>query len=317
MGIKWREPLDWNRVKRNARAIARMNHWWLLCGGTAVVLFAGCLGLRILHPSYAELLTGPVIAVVSCVGMIVFPLSLFVYALRTGSVRFRRKAVDLCDFSVYVSIQYERISSIGFARFDGKTYLIVRGLPQGRAKDVEVCVAMTEKYSMGDITDYLILSGLGNVFKGTQDVSVSPVRSDRLPTTEELSQGILGDYCSLTFLGSFFFVFVCGGRHDWSTIIVVYAWVAEMFAWRKLLCLGAGCKFDELGVGLTARQVLVIGVPYALALIFNPALVSGVLWWSSLDTASIGTICCLTAVWQLVWTVAVYSTGRLFRRENT
>ena len=103
MQIHWREPLDWNRVKRNARAIARMNHWWLLCGGTAVILFAGCLGLRIVHPSYAERLTGPVIAVVSCVGMIVFPLALFIYALRAGFVRFRREAVDLCDFSVYLN----------------------------------------------------------------------------------------------------------------------------------------------------------------------------------------------------------------------
>lgn len=87
--MHWREPLDWNRVKSNARALARIRPWWLFCGVSAAVLLAGCLFVHIVQFSYvlqqtfvgaerfSELQNDILMGAGCCVVMLNMPLGIF------------------------------------------------------------------------------------------------------------------------------------------------------------------------------------------------------------------------------------------------
>ena len=337
MHMHWREPLNWNRVNK-ARALARIRPWWLFCGASAAVLLAGCLFVHIVQFAYvlqqtfvgaerfSELQNDILMSAGCCVVMLSMPLCIFLVFLIPRSIGFLPQTVVVSNGYIRAVIPYEKVSSIDFVRFDDMTYLVVRGMPYRYNKEIEFCIALTEKYSVADIADYLRQHDMVGILSEPHDVSVSPKQSEMPSNLLWVERGgfdVVGRKYFSAFVFAFWIVMVnclCDVvmARTFSEVglmlVIIAAWWIEAFVWKRLLGKGAGRKYETLVEGLTPRKMFTLSIPYVLTLIFNPALVADALWRMSFD---LKTVCCLTAVWQLVWTVAVYSTGRLFRRENT
>ncbi|MBR4614898.1 MAG: hypothetical protein IKO55_04775, partial [Kiritimatiellae bacterium] len=146
----WTEQTTWKRVKDNAREIASKYRWRRCCVISIVLVMAVWLGVRLLVPGVGEFLPLSRMAAI-CVAAAVLPLTIFIGAIQTGSVWFRKKVLDVSDSFCHYFIPYEQISSLGFERFEGKSYFFVKGVPQRREDEVEVHVALTAKYSEADV----------------------------------------------------------------------------------------------------------------------------------------------------------------------
>lgn len=340
MHMHWREPLDWNRVKSNARALARIRPWWLFCGASAAVLLAGCLFVHIVQFAYvlqqtfvgaerfSELQNDILMGAGCCVVMLNMPLCIFLVFLIPRSIGFLPKTVVVSNGYIRAVIPYERVSSINFVRFDGKIYLVVRGMPYRYNKEIEFCIALTEKYSVADIADYLRQHDMVGILNEPHDVSVSPKQSEMPSNLLWMERG--GFDVGRKYFIVFVFAVMISALYFWHDVVMVRVWRTfsevglmlviiavwwiEAFVWKRLLSKGAGRKYETLVEGLTPRKMFTLSIPYVLTLILNPAFMADVLWRMSFD---LKTICCLTAAWQLVWTGAVYGIGHLFRRENT
>ena len=133
--MHWSEPTTWARIKDNAREIARTYRWGRICAFSGLLTLAASLGVRYLLPASADLLTIPKIIGIMAAVMFL-PLTIFIGAVQTGSVIFRRKYIDVSDSFVHCFIPYEQIVRLGFERFDGKSYFYVRGVPRRGKKEV-------------------------------------------------------------------------------------------------------------------------------------------------------------------------------------
>ena len=347
MQIHWREPLDWNRVKSRARALARIRPWWLFGGMSAAVLWAGCLFVHVVQFAYvlqqtfvgAERFSGlqndiltsfDFCAFMLSMPLVLFlmlgiPLCIFLVFLIPRSIGFLPKTVVVSNGYIRAVIPYEKVSSIDFVRFDDMTYLVVRGMPYRYNKEIEFCIALTEKYSVADIADYLRQHDMVGILSEPHDVSVSPKQSEMPSNLLWVERG--GFDVGRKYFSAFVFavwIIMVNSLCDvvmartfsevGLMLVIIAAWWIEALVWKRLLSKGSGRKYEMLVDGLAPRKMFTLSIPYVLTLILNPALIADVLWRMSFD---LKTICGLTAVWQLVWTVAVYCTGRLFRRENT
>ncbi len=111
--MHWTEPTTWKRVKDNAREIARVCRWRRIGAFSGALALAICLCVRVLLPESADFLTTPrIIGIIVAVTFL--PLAVFIDALQTGAVRFRRKCIDVSDSFVHYFIPYEQIVRLGF-----------------------------------------------------------------------------------------------------------------------------------------------------------------------------------------------------------
>ena len=313
--MHWSEPTTWKRVKDNAREIARTYRWRRLCVVSGLLTLVLCLCVRLLLPETATLLPLPRVIGISA-ACTALPLVVFVDALQTGSVVFRRKCIDVSDSFVHCVIQYEQIVRLGFERFEGKSYFYVRGVPRRDEKEVEIHVALTAKYTESDIEAYIVLKGLGHLLAATREVDVLPIRT-RAPKVQFESQKVV--------LATFFFVswlvvvpsvFRMMDMHSWFTVAIALAFLADIRVWIWLLGKGAGRRVDNLDTladGLSLRRVWALGFPYMLTIVLNPAIVLAVLRWAALAPAAVWTA---ATVWQIAWMAFVYGVGRLFRHRQ-
>ena len=308
--MHWSEPTTWARIKGNAREIARTYRWRRLCVASGTLTLGLCLCVGLLLPETATLLPLPRVIGISAV-CTALPLVVFVYALQTGSVVFRRKCIDVSDSFVHCVIPYEQIVRLGFERFEGKSYFYVRGVPRRDEKEVEIHVALTAKYTESDIEAYIVLKGLGHLLAATREVDVLPIRT-RAPKVQFESQKVV--------LATFFFVswlvvvpsvFRMMDMHSWFTVAIALAFLADIRVWIWLLGKGAGRRVDNLDTladGLSLRRVWALGFPYMLTIVLNPAIVLAVLRWAALAPAAVWTA---ATVWQIAWMAFVYGVGRL------
>lgn len=313
--MHWSEPTTWARIKGNAREIARTYRWRRLCVVSGLLTLVLCLCVRLLLPESATLFPVSRIIGISA-ACTTLPLVVFVYALQTGSVVFRRKCIDVSDSFVHCFIPYEQIVRLGFERFEGKSYFYVRGVPRRGKKEVEVHVALTAKYTESDIEAYIVLKGLGHLLAATREVDVLPIRT-RAPKVQFESQKVV--------LATFFFVswlvvvpsvFRMMDMHSWFTVAIALAFLADIRVWIWLLGKGAGRRVDNLDTladGLSLRRVWALGFPYMLTIVLNPAIVLAVLRWAALAPAAVWTA---ATVWQIAWMAFVYGVGRLFRHRQ-
>ena len=308
--MHWSEPTTWARIKGNAREIARTYRWRRLCVVSGLLTLVLCLCVRLLLPESATLFPVSRIIGISAV-CTALPLVVFVFALQTGSVVFRRKCIDVSDSFVHCFIPYEQIVRLGFERFEGKSYFYVRGVPRRDEKEVEIHVALTAKYTESDIEAYIVLKGLGHLLAATREVDVLPIRT-RAPKVQFESQKVV--------LATFFFVswlvvvpsvFRMMDMHSWFTVAIALAFLADIRVWIWLLGKGAGRRVDNLDTladGLSLRRVWALGFPYMLTIVLNPAIVLAVLRWAALAPAAVWTA---ATVWQIAWMAFVYGVGRL------
>ena len=313
--MHWSEPTTWARIKGNAREIARTYRWRRLCVVSGLLTLVLCLCVRLLLPESATLFSVSRIIGISAV-CTALPLVVFVYALQTGSVVFRRKCIDVSDSFVHCVIPYGQVIRLGFERFEGKSYFYVRGVPLRGEKEVEVHVALTAKYTESDIEAYIVLKDLGHLLAATREVDVLPIRT-RAPKVQFESQKVV--------LATFFFVswlvvvpsvFRMMDMHSWFTVAIALAFLADIRVWIWLLGKGAGRRVDNLDTladGLSLRRVWALGFPYMLTIVLNPAIVLAVLRWAALAPAAVWTA---ATVWQIAWMAFVYGVGRLFRHRQ-
>lgn len=308
----WTEPTTWKRVKNNAREIASKYRWRRCCVISVVLAMAVCLGVRILVPGVGEFLPLSRMAII-CVAAAVFPLIIFLGAIQTGTVWFRKKVLDVSDSFCRYFIPYEQISSLGFERFEGKSYFFVKGVPQRREDEVEVHVELTAKYSEADIEAYLVQRGLGRLLAVAREVDALPIRTkmpDETKTPYAAQTETLGKY----WLAGLFLTPICirfvFSKNDWTSIAILLAWLAEFFLWDFLLRKGTNRKSEKLGHGISVRQASALGVCILLALVLNPAIVFAVLLRTKLALEIVWTA---SVAWQLAWMAFVYGVGRMFR----
>lgn len=308
--MHWSEPTTWKRVKDNAREIARTYRWRRICAFSGLLTMAVLLCARYLLPDSETLLTVPGIIGVSAAVMFL-PLTIFIGALQTGSVIFRRKCIDVSDSFVHCFIPYEQIVRLGFERFDGKSYFYVRGVPRRGKKEVEVHVALTAKYTESDIEAYIIQKGLGRLLAVTREVDALPIRT-KAPTIPHLApqKVVLMGLFFISFIASTLCFRVMLELDSWFSAAIVLAWLAEIFALDRLLGKGARQKAITLGDGMPVRRVVALGVPYMLTIALNPAIVFVALRWAALPPTVVWTA---SSIWQFVWMAFVYGVGRLFR----
>ena len=305
----WSEPTTWKRVKDNAREIARDYRWRHICIFSGFLTLAMCLGVRYLLPESADLLTVPRIIGIIAVVMI-FPLVLFIGALNTGSVIFRKKYIDVSDFFIRCFIPYEQIVRLGFERFEGKSYFYVRGVPLRRKKEVEVHVALSEKYTESDIEAYIVQKGLGHVLAVTHEVNHLPIRTKAptIPHEPQLVVVILFHF--IPFLVMALRLRVTLNPNHWVSCAIALAWLANLCVGEWLLGKGAERKIGKLGEKISMRRIVALGVPLMLMLVSNPAIVFAELRYAALSPAAVWTV---SSIWQLAWMALVYRLGRLFR----
>ena len=304
--MHWTEPTEWKRVKDNAREIARTYHWRTLCVGSGVLAFAGCLCARLLVPETAAVLTWSRIAGIVA-GTFVLPLSVFVGSLQTGSVVFRRKAVDVSDSFVHVWIPYEKVVRFGFERFAGKTYFVVRGIPRGKDEEIEVHVALTSKHSEADVKAYLIQRGMGSVISETRELQASPIRTTIPVVPHEAQLGVMACYIIAAVVVPLIFMRFVLDPRDWNSDLILLGFLVEFFIWDWLIRKGSGRKATDLVKGLPVRRVVVLGLPYMLTLWPNPAVVLAALLWGRVPMIA---ALCAAGVWQVAWLALVYGAGR-------
>ena len=160
----------------NAREIARVCRWRRIGAFSGALALAICLCVRVLLPESADFLTTPrIIGIVVTVTLC--PLVVFLGALQTGSVSFRRKCIDVSDSFVHYFIPYGQIVRLGFERFEGKSYFYVRGVPLRREKEVEVHVALTAKYTESVVEACIVQKGLGRLLAAPREVDALPIRT--------------------------------------------------------------------------------------------------------------------------------------------
>ena len=324
--MDWSEPITWKRVKDNAREIASNCRVLRCCVISFVLALSVCLGVRLLVPGNGECLPLSRMALI-CAGAVAFPLCFLLGAIQTGSVWFRKKVLNVSDsFSRYI-IPYEQISSLGFERFEGKSYFFVKGVPQRQEDEVEVHVAMTAKYSEADIEAYLVQRGLGRLLAVTREVDALPIRT-KMPdktgtpyaaqTETLLKYSVVGFFVSLLGIRCVSYALIAskGGlaKDDWMSIVLALAWIADFCLLDFLLCKGANRKSAKLGHGISERQASALGVCSVLALVLNPAVVFAVLMWMKLAPEIVWTV---SVAWQFAWMALVYGAGRLFRVKSS
>ena len=313
--MHWSEPTTWARIKGNAREIARTYRWRRLCVASGALTLGLCLCVGLLLPETATLLPLPRVIGISA-ACTALPLVVFVYALQTGSVVFRRKCIDVSDSFVHCFIPYEQIVRLGFERFEGKSYFYVRGVPLRGEKEVEVHVALTAKYTESDIEAYIVLKGLGHLLAATREVDVLPIRTRAPKVQFESQKVVLATFLFVSWLVVVPSVFRMMDMHSWFTVAIALAFLADIRVWIWLLGKGAGRRVDNLDTladGLSLRRVWALGFPYMLTIVLNPAIVLAVLRWAALAPAAVWTA---ATVWQIAWMAFVYGVGRLFRHRQ-
>ena len=313
--MHWSEPTTWARIKGNAREIARTYRWRRLCVVSGALTLGLCLCVGFLLPETATLLPLPRIIGISAV-CTALPLVVFVYALQTGSVVFRRKCIDVSDSFVHCVIPYGQVIRLGFERFEGKSYFYVRGVPLRGEKEVEVHVALTAKYTESDIEAYIVLKGLGHLLAATREVDVLPIRTRAPKVQFESQKVVLATFLFVSWLVVVPSVFRMMDMHSWFTVAIALAFLADIRVWIWLLGKGAGRRVDNLDTladGLSLRRVWALGFPYMLTIVLNPAIVLAVLRWAALAPAAVWTA---ATVWQIAWMAFVYGVGRLFRHRQ-
>ena len=313
--MHWTEPTTWKRVKDNAREIARVCRWRRIGAFSGALALAICLCVRVLLPESADFLTAPrMIGIIAAVTLC--PLVVFLGALQTGSVSFRRKSIDVSDSFVHYFITYGQIVSLGFERFEGKSYFYVRGVPLRGEKEVEVHVALTAKYTESDIETYIVLKGLGHLLAATRAVNALPIRTKAPKVQFESQKVVLASFLFLSWLvvvPSVLFGMI--DMHSWFAVAIALAFLADIRVWIWLLGKGAGRRVDNLDTladGLSLRRVWALGFPYMLTIVLNPAIVLAVLRWAALTPVAVWMT---AAFWQIVWMAFVYGVGRLFRQN--
>ena len=310
--MHWTEPTTWKRVKDNAREIARTYRWGRICAFSGLLTLAASLGVRYLLPASADLLTIPKIIGIMAAVMFL-PLTIFIGALQTGSVIFRRKCIDVSDSFVHCFIPYEQIVRLGFKRFDGKSYFYVRGVPRRGKKEVEVHVALTAKYTESDIEVYIIQKGLGRLLAVTREVDALPIRTKAPAIQCESTVVVLVGFHISSYIVVFSCIKIMLDSDTWASCAIVLVWLVDIFIWNWLLGKGARQKTNKLGEGMPVRRVVALGVPYMLTIVLNPAMVFAGLRWAALPPAVVWTA---SSIWQFVWMALVYGLGMLFRRAS-
>ena len=313
--MHWSEPTTWARIKGNAREVARTYRWRRLCVVSGLLTLVLCLCVRLLLPETATLLPLPRVIGISA-ACTALPLVVFVYALQTGSVVFRRKCIDVSDSFVHCVIPYGQVIRLGFERFEGKSYFYVRGVPLRGEKEVEVHVALTAKYTESDIEAYIVLKGLGHLLAATREVDVLPIRTRAPKVQFESQKVVLATFLFVSWLVVVPSVFRMMDMHSWFTVAIALAFLADIRVWIWLLGKGAGRRVDNLDTladGLSLRRVWALGLPYMLTIVLNPAIVLAVLRWAALAPAAVWTA---ATVWQIAWMAFVYGVGRLFRHRQ-
>ena len=310
--MHWSEPTTWARIKGNAREIARTYRWRRLCVASGTLTLGLCLCVGLLLPETEALLPLSRIIGISAV-CTALPLVVFVYALQTGSVVFRRKCIDVSDSFVHCFIPYEQIVRLGFERFEGNSYFYVRGVPLRGEKEVEVHVALTAKYTESDIEAYIVLKGLGHLLAATREVDVLPIRTRAPKVQFESQKVVLATFLFVSWLVVVPSVFRMMDMHSWFAAANALVLLTDMHIWTWLLGKGAGRRvgnLDSLAEGISMRRAWALGVPYMLTIVLNPAVVLAVLWRTALTPSAVWTA---AAAWQVAWMAFVYGVGRLFR----
>ena len=308
----WTEPTTWKRVKDNARAIASKYRWRRCCVISVVTAIAVCLGVRLLVPGVGKFLPLSRMAVI-CVAAAVFPLTIFIGAIQTGTVWFRKKVLDVSDSFCRYFIPYEQISGLGFERFEGKSYFFVKGVPQRRENEVEVHVALTAKYSEADIEAYLVQRGLGRLLAVAREVDALPIRTkmpDETKTPYAAQAKILHICPVVGFFVSAVSINCAFRKDDWMSVPILLSWFVELHLMVFLFRKGVNRKTEKLGHGISVRQASALGVCYMLATVVNPAFVFAVLLRTKLALEIVWTA---SIAWQLAWMAFVYGVGRMFR----
>ena len=313
--MHWSEPTTWARIKDNAREIASTYRWRRLCFVSGLLTLALCLCVRLLLPESATLFPASRIICISAVCK-ALPLVVFVCALQTGSVVFRRKCIDVSDSFVHCFIPYEQIVRLGFERFEGNSYFYVRGVPRKEEKEVEVHVALTAKYAESDIEAYIVLKGLGHLLAATRAVNALPIRTKAPRVQFESQKVVLASFLFLSWLVVVPSVlFGMMDMHSWFAVANALVLLTDMHIWIWLLGKGAGRRvgnLDSLAEGISMRRAWALGFPYMLTIVLNPAVVLAMLRRTALTPAAVWTT---AAVWQIVWMAFVYGVGRLFRQN--
>ena len=312
--MHWSEPTTWARIKDNAREIARTYRWRRLCVVSGALTLGLCLCVRLLLPETATLLPLPRVIGISA-ACTALPLVVFVHALQTGSVVFRRKCIDVSDSFVHCFIPYEQIVRLGFERFEGKSYFYVRGVPLRGEKEVEVHVALTAKYTESDIEAYIVLKGLGHLLAATRAVNALPIRTKAPKVQFESQKVVLASFLFLSWLVVVPSVFRMMDMHSWFAVANALVLLTDMHILVWLLGKGAGRRvgnLDSLAEGISMRKAWALGFPYMLTIVLNPAVVLAVLRWAALTPVAVWMT---AAFWQIVWMAFVYGVGRLFRQN--
>lgn len=313
--MHWSEPTIWARIKGNAREIARTYRWRRLCVVSGLLTLVLCLCVRLLLPESATLFPISRIIGISAV-CTALPLVVFVYALQTGSVVFRRKCIDVSDSFVHCFIPYEQIVRLGFERFEGNSYFYVRGVPRREEKEVEVHVALTAKYAESDIEAYIVQRGLGHILAMTREVDALPIRTKAPKVQFESQKAVLAMFLSFSWLVVVPWVlFGMMDIHSWFAVANALVLLTDMHIWIWLLGKGAGRRvgnLDSLAEGISMRKAWALGFPYMLTIVLNPAVVLAVLRWAALTPVAVWMA---AAFWQIVWMAFVYGVGRLFRQN--
>ena len=311
--MHWSEPTTWARIKGNAREIARTYRWRRLCVVSGLLTLVLCLCVRLLLPETATLLPLPRVIGISA-ACTALPLVVFVYALQTGSVVFRRKCIDVSDSFVHCFIPYEQIVRLGFERFEGKSYFYVRGVPRRDEKEVEVHVALTAKYAESDIEAYIVQRGLGHILAMTREVDALPIRTKAPKVQFESQKAVLASFLFLSWLVVVPSVlFGMMDMYSWFAVANALILLTDMHIWVWLLGKGAGRRvgnLDSLAEGISMRKAWALGFPYMLTIVLNPAVVLAVLRWAALAPSAVWTA---AAAWQIAWMAFVCGVGRLFR----
>ena len=312
--MHWSEPTTWARIKGNAREIARTYRWRRLCVVSGLLTLVLCLCVRLLLPESATLFPISRIIGISAV-CTALPLVVFVYALQTGSVVFRRKCIDVSDSFVHCVIPYGQVIRLGFERFEGKSYFYVRGVPLRGEKEVEVHVALTAKYTESDIEAYIVLKGLGHLLAATREVDVLPIRTRAPKVQFESQKVVLATFLFVSWLVVVPSVFRMMDMHSWFAVANALVLLTDMHILVWLLGKGAGRRvgnLDSLAEGISMRKAWALGFPYMLTIVLNPAVVLAVLRWAALTPVAVWMT---AAFWQIVWMAFVYGVGRLFRQN--
>ena len=312
--MHWSEPTTWKRVKDNAREIARVCRWRRIGVFSGALTLAICLCVRYLLPEAADFLTAPrMIGIIAAVTLC--PLVVFLGALQTGSVSFRRKCIDVSDSFVHYFIPYGQIVRLGFERFEGKSYFYVRGVPLRGEKEVEVHVALTAKYTESVVEAYIVQKGLGRFLAAPREVDALPIRTKAPEVKFETQKVVLAGFHLSALLVVPPVLFGVLDVHSLFAVVVAIVFLVELGVWIWLIGKGAGRKVEnvqKLAEGISVRKAWALGGTYMLTIVLNPAIVLAVLRRAAFPTPVVWAV---AAAWQIAWMAFVFGVGRLFRPD--